>query len=438
MPAAGCVAAVTPICTGVGGLGSSLFGAGATAALDSLSTWVAKGSVWFLGQIGSAMSTTTTVDLRSPWFLARASVIEELLGVVALPFLLLTTVSAVLRQDLGMLLRAVVVQLPLGMVLAGGAAELTSLALAATDQLCRAVTVGTGGAVASMAKAMSTALTATAGGAAVPAFVLLLVAAVVAGAGVLLWIELVLRAGAIYAAVAFLPLVLVAGVWPAVASWSRRLVETLAALVVSKLVVVLVLALGAGALGTAKGRGLPALMTGTGMLLLAGFAPFTLLKLLPMFEASAAGHLEGLRQRGTRAVTSGPPRQLVEMALAGAAGPVSVPMAAAAGTAAATVGTVLAEDPLATAKRFRGDGPPGAPPTKEGGSPTPGGGGSGPRTPAPSEPARWPRGVDDADAPPPSSVPSEPSRGPAVRPRTLRIEHDDIGPRIVPVEPRDG
>ena len=135
MPAAGCVAAVTPICTGVGGLGSSLFGAGATAALDSLSTWVAKGSVWFLGQIGSAMSATTTVDLRSPWFLARASVIEELLGVVALPFLLLTTVSAVLRQDLGMLLRAVVVQLPLGMVLAGGAAELTSLALAATSRL---------------------------------------------------------------------------------------------------------------------------------------------------------------------------------------------------------------------------------------------------------------------------------------------------------------
>jgi type IV secretion system protein TrbL len=274
----------------------------------------------------------------------------------------------------------------------------------------------------------------------VPAFVLLLVAVVVAGAGVLLWIELVLRAGAIYAAVAFLPLVLVAGVWPAVASWSRRLVETLAALVVSKLVVVLVLALGAGALGTSKGRGLPALMTGIGMLLLAGFAPFTLLKLLPLFEASAAGHLEGLRQRGTRVVSSGPPRQLVEMALAGAAGPVSVPMAATAGRAAATVGTVLSEDPMATAKRFRGDGPPGASPTRGDGpsTPTPTSGGgekSGARMPGPTEPARWPRGAEEA---PPSSSPSEPPRRPDHRPRTLRIEHDDIGPRIVPVEPRDG
>lgn len=472
MPNAGCVAVAAPICSGVSGLGSSIFGAGATAALDSLSTWVAKGSVWFLGQIGSAMSATTTVDLSSPWFLDRSRVIEELLGIVALPFLLLTAISAILRQDLGVLGRAVLVQLPLGMVLAGGAAELTAMALSATDGLCRAVSVGTGGAVASMASAMSSSLSATAGGAAVPAFVLLLLAAVVAGAGVLLWIELVLRAGAIYAAVAFLPLVLVAGVWPAAASWSRRLVETLAALVTSKLVVVLVLALGAGALGTANGRGLPALMTGTGMLLLAGFAPFSLLKLLPMFEASAAGHLEGMRQRGTRAIASGPPRQLVEMALTGAAGPASV--APTVFAAKNRVGSTLAEDPMATAARFGGEHPRPSAPTRPAGSSED----STTRAAEPSDgPAsnrrsvRWPGapehpgtpGVDSeapgprpAASPPttelrPSDVPesvqwpeapvrptgnqrdaTNPSTPLVARPRSLQIVHDELGPRIVP------
>jgi hypothetical protein len=441
-----CVAAGSSLCSGLGSLGSGIFSTGATAALDSLSTWVASGSVWFLDQVGSAMTATTSVDLAAPWFVARVTVIDGLLAAVALPFLLLSIVTAIVRQDLGGLVRVVVVQLPLAMVLAGGAAEFASLGLAATDQLARAVSAGAGGSVASLATSVSRSLDATAGGAAVPAFVGLLAAVVVATAGCLLWIELVIRAGAIYAAVAFLPLVLVAGLWPAAARWSRRLVETLAALITSKLVIVLVLALAAGALGTAKGRGLGTVMTGTGMLLLAGFAPFTLLKLLPHVEASAVGHLEGLRQRGTAAVVSGPPRRLAEAALLGAGGPAGV-VAAAGSTMGSgpTTGHVRTEDPMATAARFkrgRDEEPPPSPIRTGPSTPVPRGpSGDGSSQPAPPRPSpapaaarTWPgvpEAVDvDHTAPPAQPVP--PRRAP-----TLRIISDEIGPRIVPAAPTD-
>ena len=83
--------------------------------------------------------------------------------------------------------------------------------------------------------------------------------------------------------------------------------DTLAALVLSKLVIVAVLSLAAGALagGTgsapsgapAPGGGFASVLGGAALLLLAAFAPWSLFRLLPFLEAGAVGHLEGLSQR---------------------------------------------------------------------------------------------------------------------------------------------
>ena len=67
----------------------------------------------------------------------------------------------------------------------------------------------------------------------------MLTAAVVA---FVLWLELAVRSAAIGAAALFLPLALVGLAWPATSHWARRLGETLAALVLSKLVIAAVLA----------------------------------------------------------------------------------------------------------------------------------------------------------------------------------------------------
>ena len=307
-----------PLCQGVGGVGSAIFGTGASAALDALSTWVGTGSAWLLQQIGTGLNSSTTVDLGSPWFLQRYHAAEVLVGTIALPLFLAATVQAIIRQDFGLLLRAAFVQLPLAMVLAGAAIELTSLAIGLTDELAIALSSTDPHAVQDLMTQLASAVV-NAGastGSAAPAFVALLAALIVALAGLVLWIELVVRTAAIYVAVAFFPLVVVSMVWPALTRWSRRLAETLLALIASKLVVVVVLNMAVGALGTRQDRSFATVVTGIGLLVMAALAPFSLLRLLPMFESSAALHLEGLRHRAVSSVMNGTPRKALDMALA--------------------------------------------------------------------------------------------------------------------------
>ncbi|MGH9054569.1 MAG: hypothetical protein ACRDYY_01675, partial [Acidimicrobiales bacterium] len=96
------------------------------------------------------------------------------------------------------------------------------------------------------------------------------------------------------------PLVLVTYIWPATAAMAKRVVEILAALIVSKFVIVATLSLGAAAL---QGRmSADKALTAGAILLLAGFAPFTLMRLAPLVETAAIGHLEGMSRRPFRAV----------------------------------------------------------------------------------------------------------------------------------------
>jgi hypothetical protein len=139
--------------------------------------------------------------------------------------------------------------------------------------------------------------------------------------------------------------------WPAIAHWCRRLVDTLAALILGKFVIVSVLSLAVGALAGGSGS-TPAGSTGAGagdhgsfsdvlggaaLLMLAAFAPWALFRLLPFLEAGAVSHLEGAGRRTLQAAT-GPPKSLAQTAMrfsaggaAGGAGEVGMAMASAVG-----------------------------------------------------------------------------------------------------------
>jgi hypothetical protein len=118
--------------------------------------------------------------------------------------------------------------------------------------------------------------------------------------GLLIWLELALRSAAIELAVFFMPLALAGLVWPATAHWAKRLAEVLGALLLAKPVVVGALCLGANALTSAK-AGASSVVTGSAILLLAAFAPVALLKLVPIAEASAIGHLQDVSRQPFRA-----------------------------------------------------------------------------------------------------------------------------------------
>jgi hypothetical protein len=208
------------------------------------------------------------------------------------------------------------VQLPLALLLGVVAIQIVILCLSATDAMCTAVAGGSGSDVKALLAGMTKGLVIAVGDPTTATFVLLLVGLLVAAAAFVLWLELLVRAAAVYVAVLFLPLALAALVWPAVSHWSRRLVETLAALILSKFVIVATLSLAASAVGSgsAGGSNFAAVLAGGALLVLSTFVPFSILRLIPMVEAGAIGHLEGVRQRGTAAVTR-LPRSAAQLAL---------------------------------------------------------------------------------------------------------------------------
>jgi hypothetical protein len=320
MQAAGCTGldALNPVCQ-IGSLGGSLATSGFESVLNGISQWVASGAEYLLRQIGTVLVSTTTIDVGATWFRTHYGQMTALAGVVILPMLLVSTLQAVLRQNPGQLVRTYLVQLPLALMLAVVAIQVVILSLAATDSMSNAIAGGAGADVTSLLSTVTKGLVLAASDPSIASFVLLLIALLIAVAAFVLWMELLIRAAAVYVAVLFLPLALATLVWPAVAHWCRRLVETLAALILSKFVIVAVLSLAAGAVasgasGAPNSGGFNAVLAGGALLVMATFVPFAILRLIPAVEAGAVGHLEGLRQRGSAAVT-GPLRTAAGFAL---------------------------------------------------------------------------------------------------------------------------
>lgn len=270
----------------------------AQALLEALTKWVVAGAASFVSALGSVLQATTQPDLGAG-FQHELGVVAEIGALLALPFLVLAAIHAVVRQDLGLLLRAVLVRLPLAVLLGAGAAQLVELALAATDELSSSLAGANGAPASTLVAHLVTVLAGSGPGAApLAGFAGLLIAGLAAVVALVLWLELVVRSAAVAVATLFLPIALAGLVWPASAHWARRLGETIAALVLSKLVVVGVLTLAASTL--VDQGGISDMVEGVALLLLATFSPFALFRLIPMVEAGAVGQLEGAARLGGR------------------------------------------------------------------------------------------------------------------------------------------
>lgn len=340
-----------------GGAGGSIIGSGISAVLlsafDTASQWVASGALWLLGQVGSLMSSSTSVGLGTSWFEAHESVMATMAAAVVLPMAFVGLIQAVYRQNASGLARSFLVHLPLAMLLTGVSVELVRLSLSVTDELSDKV-LQAGGVDTEHLVTPIAEFFASGGAVGARGFVIFLVAIVVAVSGFALWLELIVRAAAVTTATLFLPLTLAALVWPAVSHWARRLADTIAALVLSKFVIAAVMSLAVGAIAGGlgiegpNGGGAAAAITGVAMLLIAAVSPFTLLKLVPAMEAGAIAHLESARHRLTAAAR----------VPAGVALDIASKVAAPSGAAAlaASVGTTGASEGLGDAVGASGSG----------------------------------------------------------------------------------
>jgi hypothetical protein len=272
-----------------GGGGASA--AGTAAGLAAVGVWVLGGARFALHETATVLGRTTSPQLEATWFSSSYWRMGAIAALITLPFLFAAAVQALIRSDIALLARAAFGYLPLAMLGVGIAAPLTMLLLAASDQLSAIVGAAAGhesthflvraGAVVGVLSVFKGS-----------PFLAFLVGLIAAAGALVLWLELLMREAAVYIVVLMLPLAFAAMVWPARRIWAVRMVEVLVALILAKFAIVAVLALGGAALGHG-GSGITGALAGAVLVLLGAFAPWALLRLLPLTElaSAAAGSL---------------------------------------------------------------------------------------------------------------------------------------------------
>lgn len=297
---------------------------------------------WAFAQMIDALQSTTAIHL-SGWFSGPWRAMAAVSVMLALPLLLVGVTHEVLRGNpMGALQRGLLMPLVVGVGLVAAPALLAGL-LTIVDAMCTGlVEFGIGGPSGfghSLAN-MQHLLGATTGdhlsfyGLPGPVtFLLLLVVGVLA---FVIWIELALRTALIYLLAIAIPLAAAGLFWRNTISWTRRTLDLLLAVALSKVIITAVMVLAAAAIGstpTTASDAIDNLATGIALLLLGTFALPMTLRLVP--HASEAAFAAGAGAIATQKLRSG--ARTVGSTVAAGAGGSGVGMAGAAIAGPATV-----------------------------------------------------------------------------------------------------
>lgn len=291
-------------------VGNALGGAASKAAetafeffLRRIAQALANAAAKVVTEVLHYLDTSSTVSLDQGWFAGpRAREITQSVllfaAVLLVLFLLAAVIQGLVKGDVGLMVRTAAIEVPMsvfGMVVL---TTVTAVLLAVTDGFSSLVLAGAPESIGRFFQFGQPDAILSLG-----LFGFILVPAFILGA-ILVWIELVVRSSLIYLLLAFSPLVLAARVWPALAGAWHQLCRIGIALIVSKFAIALSLGLGAAALsgggpgnlasagpnpndvGSQAGLTVAGLVVGASLMVLAAFAPFVVLKLLPVFEAA--------------------------------------------------------------------------------------------------------------------------------------------------------
>jgi type IV secretion system protein TrbL len=239
---------------------------------------------WLWGQTSAA----TSVTLGGSGWQTDLGITTALAVSIGLGLFVIQVIAAAVRREPGGLARA-----GRGLVvafIAGGASiAITNLLLAASDAVSAGIVeVGTGTSIQGMGQQLlgATALSSISN----PAIVMLVALGMIA-ATVVVWFALMIRKLLIIVAAVFAPVAFTGALSDFTSSWVRRWIETMIALIVSKIILVTIFVVGLGVLETGVGRGgqsgtaqagqtITQVVVGVMILLMAGFAPWLAIKLV--------------------------------------------------------------------------------------------------------------------------------------------------------------
>lgn len=293
----GCV--TDPIKKVVGGAADDVF----KSIAKDFGQVAADACTWLWGQLSSA----TTIDLGSQGIKTDLLATGAIAVVICMGLFVIQVLASALRQDMTGLGRAAR-GLPIAFIGAAFAVAATGIVLTAVDSLSAGVVqYATGTNIQGMGSKLVVVTVLT--GLADPAGELLL-ALVVLAAVVIIWVALMIRKMLIIISAVFAPIAFSGAVSDVSKGWVKKWIEFTAALVFSKLILVIIFMIGLSVLdgaGTAGSAGTGAQVTGLACgaltLLLAGFAPWMAIKMVHFagdsfqhVHAQAAGATAGAQQ----------------------------------------------------------------------------------------------------------------------------------------------
>jgi hypothetical protein len=342
---------------------------------------------WLWGQ----MSAASAVHLGGAGFNLELGITAAIAGVVAVGLFAIQIIQSVLRREAGGLARAMK-----GLVVAfiggGVAIAVVNLLLQATDDLCAGVVqAATGTDITGLGRLVlgTGALTGAVGGSA--ALLLLSLACIVAT--VIVYFALVVRKVLIVVTAIFAPLAFAGSLADVTVSWTRRWIETTLALIVSKLILILIFIAGYGILiegvgqaGSGTTQKVTQVISGVLVLFLAGFAPWSALKIVHFtgehahqIHSLGSSTVAGAATGGRMAQKAAP--YFSRLAVPAAAG--TVAGSALVGGSAASSGSLSGTGGNGTARGPGGQGGSDGGAGTPGGGPTQGGTRTRPSSPAP-------------------------------------------------------
>lgn len=306
----------------VGGFVGGVATAGFELIVGGLVAWVIDAVVWVVGGVFGFFLDAADPNVQADWFVAGGGPYATTAAIGAtllVGFVLVGIAQGVLAGDVGGMLRRMTLDLPLAVIGMVGIVTVTQALIALTDALSHAVLANFDEDVSDFTSVV-VSLSSLGGGPA-SAFVVFLLGLVTVLAGIILVAELSIRAALIYIVVALAPLAFAAQLWPALRGVGRKLLELLCALILSKLVIAIALAVAASAaVGSSSGGEVTALpepeaaaedpggsvTQAVGILLAAtaafgvsAFSPLLIARLLPLTEAALIA--QGVRSGPMRA-----------------------------------------------------------------------------------------------------------------------------------------
>lgn len=353
----------------VTGFVSGTAAAGFEAVIGGLTAWIVDAVVWVVGGVFNFFLDATDPNVQADWFVTGHGPYATTAGIGAsllLLFVLAGIVQGAMSGDVGGMLRRVALELPVSILGMIGLVTLTQVLIRLTDALSGQVLDNFQADIEEFTSVVASLNRLTGGQA--TAFVIFVLGLVTVLAGLVLVAELVVRAALIYIVVALAPLVFATRLWPATKGMSRKLLDLLVALILSKLVIAIALAIAAAAaVGTGSGGELTSLprpevfaedpggsvTQAVGILLtaaaafgVAAFSPMLIARLLPLTEAAVvaqgvkggpvrAGH-QGMMMANTMQMVSGHRYSQIANGRAAVGAGAGSPPAAGAGAGART------------------------------------------------------------------------------------------------------